>query len=343
MRIVEQPANEVLVRLEIPQESAIRAGKRQYGACIIAVDPVELSIEERELLLTLYESGGARVFPGDMRSPAITEPTLDALRATLAALAEYRAKREQERLERQARAAANFEATVADFLAREPESLVSCSYGQWVALSIPNDPRLDGLRAKVSALADAKEGERLAEVARKAEADRVVGEQRKAVKYSLLRNVVDSYGTDNQRLRMAATDAPLGMLPEEEAIDLLDRIVFLPFVALPEVRRITPSEVWDSCEEYDNRERYTLPKFRSGPAEDASEAEFAALQKFRNLANDIPTIHADQAVSVLLREREGRWDCGNDDHPLHVVRRRGVSVEVRLPGNITLRHEYAAG
>jgi hypothetical protein len=364
MRIVQAPPQEVRVRLDVDRQAAVAAGKTAYGPCMVAIDPSELTEEERAILLTLPVYKGQQTgaefigFPAPdsaygcdtkakecVEYPKIAEPTMDALRALLAAWGAWLTRQGEIREARERLAQEERNAQVLAMLAQPPAALVDFNGHRFFVVSGPwGDPRLEDRHAAAQAWATRLQAEHTA----KLEAERKAAEESKAAKaearMDILRDVVLKYGSADQRRRLDAREAPLGMLPESEAVELLEAVLFEPFRrthGFNDYTKIRDEDVFELCGCRNHNEDEKPDYSRHEDAQTATRDEFESLEAVRGALADIPAIGHLATSRAMLRRHEGRWACDHPDHELHIVRRASVLVSVHFStAGWTLKHEF---
>jgi hypothetical protein len=140
-------------------------------------------------------------------------------------------------------------------------------------------------------------------------------EEAKKANRATLGEWIQTYGTDNQRQRLAA-----GLLPWKEAFDEAEESFFMGLADLPLYERFDSSAV---CRCFDEP---CEPKFSSFDAVELTAQEWDQFEKVKAAARD-----------AQFQLREHRAQCESEDEP---TVRRGVIVKYTY-GTITFKRQYA--
>lgn len=164
----------------------------------------------------------------------------------------------------------------------------------------------------------------------KAEEERIAQERNK-----LFGEWVEQHGTDNQKARWA-----MGMLPEQEAIDCMEDVVFAPLDARFErCVPIAKSDFFPLCD--DDKEWYELehslnPRYETEELKELSADEYEVFAEIKQeIAGNLPS-----GTTIKFSQRIGTWDCGNKNHPLHEIRRNRMIITTTV-GVLTFKRMYA--
>lgn len=337
---------DVIVRFSLDRAACILAGKAQFGAVDVKVDPALLSEDQRFELAQLPVRDSTLEMSGDLKSPsnvmlgtahlpAVIEPTAEAVTCLLQARTDARKRMLAETAAKAEEALAKGRQNVAEWMSTPDEKLISGSNGYRVrgaalwgeAEVLAREPEYRARMRRLEVLArtmreEAEARRRAAEAERQAKAEAAEAAQRDQIK-----QWVEMHGTPTQRKRLSA-----GLLSEREVIDGIRGQVFAALESFPRFDRLTKTGVYAALpsDAYDRYERPDV-EFAADPATEATDAEF---ETFDAIQTVIRRDHPDAKVEMI--ESRGKPEDCND----WIVRRKSVKVTVTV-GAFTVSRRYA--
>ena len=270
--------------------------------------------------------------PADLETDAMAEAVAAAIRTVAADQAAKRAADEAGRTEREAAYAAEIEAARAagaGALVRwlAGDEAATCPFSSYGGTRDEEMLRESCSRAAREAVT--REGTRRRAAAKQRE------EAAAAARLVRLAALAAEHGDDSARERIAAGPAPLGLLPEEEALEIV-RAARLPVSdVLREHKQMIGSDVCDAGEDEDgDAGPCGSVSFRSLPLAEVTAEEWARIKAVR-AALAAAGLPAGEA-------KRHRGQCGGDCSAEEgTLERLGIVVEIDLGDGLVINREYA--